>query len=116
MVLNDRSTEGTKAKGLCMSFFFVLAHDDLDFPLQIMPRMKKCAAFMDHPVNLVKRVSVLVPSGRGFYNALINHVHASSLLTAKTKQSSFLTPFLLVNLSKDLKWLGGLFILHDIII
>lgn len=71
---------------------------------------------MDHPVNLVKRVSVFVPSGRSFYKALINHVHASSLLTANTKQSCFLTPFLLVKLSKDLKWLGALFIQHDIII
>lgn len=64
---------------------------------------------MDHLVNLVKRFSVFVPSGR-FCKALINHVHASSLLTAKTKQSFFLTLFLLVNLHKDLKWLGGLFI------
>lgn len=71
---------------------------------------------MDHLVNLVKKVSVFVPSGRSFCVALINHVHASSLLTAKTKQSYFLTPFLLVNLSKDLKWLGDLSILHDIII
>lgn len=65
MILNETPTERTKAKDLYTTFFLHV-HGDLDSPLQLMFRIKKCVIFMDCLVNLLKSVSVLVSCGRSF--------------------------------------------------